>query len=119
MVVLNRTVSYYPARQLVTLEPEQRQVQTMVADLGLKKGKAVSTPRVALSEEQVWEDELSEPLSLSETIVFRSVTVRAAYLSQDRVEISEAVKCGQDYTKTILITSNTSNPNFKSQGKES
>ena len=41
------------------------------------------------------------------------------YLKPLCSSISEAVKCGQDYTKTILITSNTSNPNFKSQGKES
>ena len=93
MKMLNRTLRLDCARRVVSIEPEERHVQTMVSDLGLGSARAAATPRTALTEEQAWDDETSELLSPRLASLYRSVTMRAAYLSQDRVDITEAVKC--------------------------
>ena len=60
--------------------------------LGLQKAKPVTTPAVRRSSSEVEEDRHSPKLSSADTSLFRSVTMRAVYLAQDRQDIAEATK---------------------------
>ena len=62
-------------------------------DLGLFQGNVVKTPRVKLSATESNATENSSILDGEQATLFRSGTVRCAYLAQDRADISEAVKC--------------------------
>jgi len=91
--VLNRIVSIAP-NGAISMEADPRHVQLLHQHLGLQHGsKGLSAPRGRFSE-----DELSkacgerEALSAEETTLFRSATMRAAYVGQDRCDIQFAVK---------------------------
>ena len=62
-------------------------------DLGLVQGNVVKTPRVKLSATESNAIENSSILEGEQATLFRSGTMRCAYLAQDRADISEAIKC--------------------------
>ena len=55
--------------------------------------KGVDSPRVRRNEEQTAQIEDSEKLTSAESTSYRSLVMKWAYVAQDRVDISEAVKC--------------------------
>ena len=62
-------------------------------DLGLTQSNIVKTPRVKLSVIEAEAIENSPFLEGEQATTLRSGTMRCAYLAQDRVDISEAIKC--------------------------
>ena len=74
------------------IEADQKHVPRLLEDLGLIQGNVDKTPRVKLSAEA---DAIANSTILEgeQAALFRSGTVRCAYLAQDRADISEAIKC--------------------------
>ena len=86
--ILNRIVSWEEAG--ITYEPDQRHAELIVRELGLSAANKVTTPGVKESARSA--QALDKPLSSAEGSRFRSMTMRAAYLAQDRPDIQYAVK---------------------------
>ena len=75
------------------LEADSRHVAVVVKELGLENAKAMATPGVkAKTEEQIKADLDGPFLGSQMTTKFRLLTMRLAYLSEDRPEIKYAVK---------------------------
>ena len=81
--------------ELMEIEADQKHVPRLLEDLGLiqKKGNVVKTPGVKLSATESNAIENSSILEGEQATLFRSGTMRCAYLAQDRADISEAIKC--------------------------
>ena len=98
-VVLNRVIRYVPCgpngKEVMELEADQRHVEVIVEELGLNatNAKGVDVPRVKRSEKEVLAGAESSPLERGDTRKYRSATMRASYLGQDRTDIQEATKC--------------------------
>ena len=75
------------------IEADQIHVPRLLEDLGLVQGNVVKTPRVKLSAIESDAIENSSILEGDQATLFRSGTLRCAYLAQDRADISEAIKC--------------------------
>ena len=73
--------------------------------LDLFKETSLKTPRVKLSAAESNVIENSSILEGEQATLFRSGTMRWAYLAQDRVDISEAIKClAQECRNQELVT---------------
>ena len=68
-------------------------VPQLLEDLGLTHGNIVKTPRLKLSATEANTIEDSPILEGEQATLFRSGTMRCAYLAQDRADISETIKC--------------------------
>ena len=79
--------------ELMEIEADQKHVPRLLEDLGLIQGNIVKTPRVKLSATESNAIENSSILEGEQATLFRSGTMRCAYLAQDRADISEAIKC--------------------------
>ena len=79
--------------ELMEIEADQKHVPRLLEDLGLIQGNVVKTPRVKLSATESNAIENSSILEGEQATLFRSGTMRCAYLAQDRADISEAIKC--------------------------
>ena len=79
--------------ELIEIEADQKHVPRLLEDLGLIQGNVVKTPRVKLSATEADAIENSPILEGEQATLFRSGTMRCAYLAQDRADISEAIKC--------------------------
>ena len=78
--------------EYVEYEADPRHAQIVIRGLGLETAKSNTTPRNRLKNDEL-DQYLSMPaLGPDETRQYRSLVMRAAYLSQDRPDISEAVK---------------------------
>ena len=92
-VFLNRALRYIlGVRPEMEIEADARHADLVVAELGLQNAKPVTTPSVKPTAEQVAAEAKLPILSASEVTQYRSVTMRAAYLAQDRPDIQEAAK---------------------------
>eukprot|EP00971_Amphidinium_carterae_P220004 4367367-Amphidinium_carterae.2 len=97
--ILNRIVRYVPRDASgcasMEIEGDGRHVQVLRAELGLSDPatKGVDTPRVKRNEKQVFEARSSRVLDRAGTRLYRSCTMRIAYLGQDRPDLQEAAKC--------------------------
>ena len=65
----------------------------LLEDLGLTQDSIVKTPRVKLSADEADAIENSRIFEGEQATLFRSGTMRCAYWAQDRVDISETIKC--------------------------
>ena len=74
-------------------EADQKHVPQLMKDLGLTQSNIVRTPRMKLRASEAETMENSPILDGKQTTTFRSGTMRCASLAQDRVDISEAIKC--------------------------
>ena len=74
------------------LEPDRRHVDLLIRNLGLEQAKGVDTPDVKKSVDQQMLEARSPILGKELSVKYRSSVMRAAYLSQDRPDISHAVK---------------------------
>ena len=79
--------------ELMEIEADQKHVPRLLEDLGLIQENVVKTPRVKLKATESDAIEKSSILEGEQAILFRSGTMRFAFLAQDRADISEAIKC--------------------------
>ena len=92
VVCLNRTFRWLPRDgtdpELIEIEPDPRLVDILLEQFSLASGdKSVVTPGVRASG-----SDLGRSLTPVECTAFRSACMRAAYLSEDRIDIRYAVK---------------------------
>ena len=87
--VLHRCVRVISS-ELMEIEADQRHLPWLLEDLELIRGNLVNTPRVKLSAIEAEGIENNPNLKGEQATKFRS---RCAYPVQDRVDISEAIKC--------------------------
>ena len=76
--------------ELMEIEADQKHGPQLLEDLGLIQSNIVNTPRVSAIEADAIEN---SPILQGEQATTWSGTMRCAYLAQDRVDISEAIKC--------------------------
>ena len=88
MRLLNRIVSWETAG--ISYEPDQRHAELIIREIGLATANKVTTPGVNESVRSA--RALVEPLSSADGGRYRSMTMRAAYLAQDRADIQYAAK---------------------------
>ena len=92
MGVLHRSVRVIND-ELMEVEADQKHVPQLLEDLGLTQGNIVKTPRVKLSAAEADAVENSPIFEEEQATLFRRGTMRCAYLAQDRVNISDTIKC--------------------------
>ena len=92
-VFLNRVVSIMGDRsrpqRRVSVEPDSRHAQLLIKELGLQGAKGVGMPMEKRSAEQQFRDWESPPLDAARAKLYRSGTMRVAYLAQDRMDLGE------------------------------
>ena len=90
--ILNRHVRWnsYGERSWIEYEPDARHAELIVKSLNLESAKGVTTPSVKKRLEEVLAT--SPQLDALRTRQYRSVVMRAAYLSQDRPDLSYSTK---------------------------
>ena len=71
----------------------QKHVPKLLEDLALTQGNVVKTPRVKLSAGEADTIENSPIVEGEQATLFRSGTMRFAFLAQDREDISGTIKC--------------------------
>jgi len=98
--ILSRTVRVVDAEGWIELEPDKRLVSRIVADYNLVGAKNACTPRTKHTAEETEKQLQSEELIGEEATRFRSATMRAAYLGQDRMDVAESVKALAQHMKT-------------------
>ncbi|CAK0839220.1 unnamed protein product, partial [Prorocentrum cordatum] len=74
------------------IEPDKRRAEIVIDELGLSKANGVDTPMEKRSADKQMMDAKSAALGTAEASRFRSLTMRVAYLSQDRLDLAEASK---------------------------
>ena len=74
----------------IEYEPDPRHAELIVKSLNLESSKGVTTPSVKKRLQVVLAT--FPPLDASHTRLYRSVVMRAAYLSQDRPDLSFSAK---------------------------
>ena len=94
MTFLNRVFRYCPGnRPAVELEADQRHVELILKELNLQnESKGVDVPSVKRSADDVIAEQSLPVMPLEDVRRYRSVVMRAAYLSLDRPDIAESVK---------------------------
>ncbi|CAE7245381.1 unnamed protein product [Symbiodinium sp. CCMP2592] len=92
LTVLNRIIEYDKATGTVKYEADPRHAEMVVKSLGLETAKPVTTPAEKQTLQSVLASMTMPPLPPDQASLYRSVVMRASYLSQDRADIAEAVK---------------------------
>ena len=92
MTVLNRVVSNDSQTGTVTYEADPRHAEALVRDLGLESAKAAKTPAEKKKGSDLKAMLEAQPLNAELQKAYRSHTMRAAFLAQDRPDIAEATK---------------------------
>ena len=93
---LNRVVQLLPGSKPyaaeVAVEPDSRHAQLVVRELGLSGAKGTDVPMPKRSADEQWKDWESPLLTGESVTLYRSCTMRIAYLAQDRADLAEASK---------------------------
>ena len=92
LTVLNRIIEYDKATGTVKYEADPRHAEMVVKTLGLETAKPVTTPAEKQTLQSVLASMSMPTLPPDQASLYRSVVMRASYLSQDRADIAEAVK---------------------------
>ena len=92
MTVLNRILEFDRATGKVRYEADPRHAETVFRQLNLADAKPVATPAEKVSAHKTLAASGLPPLPADRASLYRSVVMRCAYLSQDRVDICESVK---------------------------
>ena len=94
--VLNRVVTLGKelGRKFLQIEPDARHVEIILSSCGLDPAttKSVSQPGVKSVDGAAERRKLEIQLPPAESSLYRSCTMRAAFLGQDRADLGEAVK---------------------------
>jgi hypothetical protein len=100
--VLNRIIRYVSDErgERIEYEADPRHAELIVAQLGLAGAKSVTTPGTKLKAEEALAK--SPALGPSETRLYRSVTMRAQYLSSERGDLQFVVgeKCRRRFSRS-------------------
>jgi hypothetical protein len=94
-VMLNRVLVWrdpYGGDEAIEVEADSRHAELIVKQLGLENAKGVDTPSVKRTEEEERQCEAEAIMPAPSGTLYRSCTMRAAYLSTDRIDIGETVK---------------------------
>ena len=91
MTVLNRILEFDNTAGSIRYEADPRRAETVIRQLGLEEAKPV-TPAEKVSSHGALAASGLPPLPSDRSGLYRSVVMRWAYLSQDRVDICESVK---------------------------
>ncbi|CAJ1341845.1 unnamed protein product, partial [Effrenium voratum] len=92
MCVLNSVLEFNKDTGVLTYEADPRHAEHIIRALNLEESKWVSTPAEKQKLTDVLAAEGLPELDETATAQYRSLTMRAAYLSMDRADLSEAVK---------------------------
>ncbi|CAK0906615.1 unnamed protein product, partial [Prorocentrum cordatum] len=94
VVFLNRVLRYVDgSTPAVEIESDQRHVELLIKELGLEnESKGLDVPSVKKTEADIDYEAKLSTLPLDEVRRYRSVVMRAAYLTLDRPDIVDAVK---------------------------
>ena len=90
MSVLNRILEYNKSTGTLTYEADPRHAEIIVKQLQLEGAREVSTPSTKQTGEEAFIE--TPPLNHEQAKIYRSLVMRAAYLSLDRGDLCEAVK---------------------------
>lgn len=90
--VLKRTIRVDRERYVIKLEADRRHVEVLAKTFKLQRCKPAATPRTKLDDRETARIAASPALDKESCTLYRSATMRAAYLAVDRPDISEAVK---------------------------
>ena len=90
---MNRPLKIDVLNDEMTLEADTKLVEGALESMKLTGVQGVDSPRVRRNEEQTAQIENSEKLTSAESILYRSLVMKLAYVAQDRIDIAEAVKC--------------------------
>ena len=85
-------IGEHQGKSAIWIEADRRHVDFLIETFGMKGANEVETPDMKKSAEQQILEARSPPLPKDEASKYRSATIRAAYLSQDRPDIGHAVK---------------------------
>lgn len=91
--VLNRLVRFEERSGTIFFEPEPRHAEILLKDLGMETCKPVKSPNEKLTAEALakrLELDVVDPHRISQ---YRLLTMRTAFLAEDRPDLSETVKC--------------------------
>ena len=87
---------YCPAdeqgQERLEIEADSRHAQRIIADLGLQNAKPVDTPAVKRTAAEVEQTRREPVVAQTAQTLFKSNTMRGAYLSIDRPDLGDAVK---------------------------
>lgn len=100
MSVLNRLVTYHPETGMATYEADPRHAEALLRELNLEKAKSAKTPAEKKKHSEVMKAMEQPPLDEGMQRKYRSLTMRAAFLAQDRPDIAEATKSLARHMKT-------------------
>ncbi|CAE7372762.1 GIP, partial [Symbiodinium sp. CCMP2592] len=92
MTVLNRVVTYDRTTGTATYEADPRHAEALIRDLGMETAKPAKTPAEKKKGSDLKAMLESQPLNAELAKQYRSHTMRAAFLAQDRPDIAEATK---------------------------
>ena len=92
MTVLNRILEYNKQTGLLTYEADPRHAEMIVKQLGLQDAKPVVTPSEKMTAQEALAVAEMGTLPAEQSKSYRSLVMRAAYLSLDRADIAETVK---------------------------
>ena len=97
LTILQRTISLFwddrAGTGHLSIRADPRHIPVMLDALGLSSASGAKTPRVKKTAEDEAERKSSSPLVGSDITLYRSQVMRASYLSQDRPDIQESVRC--------------------------
>ncbi|CAE8646723.1 unnamed protein product, partial [Polarella glacialis] len=89
MIILNRLVSWQDDK--ITWEADPRHAELLMHSAGVDRDNAKGVTTAGVSE-RIYDDDNSEQLEGKDATDYRSFTMRAAYLGQDRPDIQFAAK---------------------------
>ena len=92
MTVLNRIIEYDKKSGTIYYEADPRHAEAVVKQLKLENAKEVTTPGEKVSQDEAFRAMELPPLPAEQASQYRSLVMRCAYLSQDRVDLCESVK---------------------------
>ena len=92
MTVLNRILEFNKATGILQYEADPRHAETVVKLLGLESAKPLATPAEKMTSAEVLKAMEMLILPPEQASTYRSIMMRGAYLSQDRLDLCEATK---------------------------
>ena len=93
LCMLNRTIWYDKETGVLEYEADQRHAELIIRTLGLENAKPVSTPGEKKKASDVLANMELPVVSRERVTLYRSLVMRSAYLSQDRGDLTDSVKC--------------------------
>ena len=93
ITVLNRLITLDKKSGTISFEADPRHSEMIVRQLGLESARAVTTPNEKKRLTDVLAANGLPPVNKERATFYRSLVMRAQFLSLDRADLSETVKC--------------------------